>query len=128
MSRTITVTEANPHSHPVPAGVEEVTAIALLQHLRGPERARAVLLRLPPELRGDMSWQADWGDDEGRRQWHEQKMQSKVSRPRAQLKSLFRGSTMHLPEVAEEEPEAQVDEPDDASPHAEHQELFGTVL
>jgi MFS family permease len=84
----------------VPAGVEEVTAIALLQHLHGRGRAHAILLDLPPELEAQLSWSANWGKDEGRAKWHKYKMASKVSRPAAQLEVLFReqrGSTWRLP-------------------------------
>mmetsp|Transcript_58789 Transcript_58789/g.108542 ORF Transcript_58789/g.108542 Transcript_58789/m.108542 type:complete len:766 (-) Transcript_58789:42-2339(-) len=73
----------------VPAGVEEVTAIALLQHLHGPDQARALLVRLPEDVYSQMEWKASWGGDEGRRKWHEEKMASKVARPQAQLKQLF---------------------------------------
>ena len=48
-------------------GVEEVTAIALLQHLHGSDRARAVLLQLPDHLEAQMSWAANWGKDEARK-------------------------------------------------------------
>ncbi|CAK9107843.1 Hypothetical protein SCF082_LOCUS50190 [Durusdinium trenchii] len=47
--------------HAVPAGVEEVTAIALLQHLHGSDRARAILLQLPDHLQEQLSWAANWG-------------------------------------------------------------------
>jgi MFS family permease len=82
----------------VPAGVEEVTAIALLQHLLGRHRAVAVLLALPRHLAESITWQATWEHDERRKQWHEYKMKSKVARPHAQLQELFsldRGSTKH---------------------------------
>lgn len=39
----------------------QVTAIALLQHLHGSDRARAVLLQLPDHLTEQMSWSANWG-------------------------------------------------------------------
>lgn len=74
----------------IPAGVEEVTAIALLQHLLRDYHARAILILLPPELRGLVSWSTNWGGDERRRQWHDYKMASKVSRPAAQIRQLFR--------------------------------------
>ena len=74
----------------VPAGVEEVTAIALLQHLHGSDRARAVLLQLPDHLTEQMSWSANWGKDEARKKWHKYKMASKVARPAAQLQELFK--------------------------------------
>lgn len=74
----------------VPAGVEEVTAIALLQHLHGSDRSRAVLLQLPPHLEAQLSWAANWGKDEARKKWHKYKMASKVARPAAQLQELFK--------------------------------------
>lgn len=74
----------------IPAGVEEVTAIALLQHLHGSDRARAVLLQLPDHLEAQMSWSANWGKDEARKKWHKYKMASKVARPAAQLQELFK--------------------------------------
>ncbi|CAE8587639.1 unnamed protein product [Polarella glacialis] len=64
----------------VPAGVEEVTAIALLQHLHGSDRSRAVLVKLPPHLEAKMSWAASWGQDEKRKKWHKYKMASKAHR------------------------------------------------
>mmetsp|Transcript_30862 Transcript_30862/g.98464 ORF Transcript_30862/g.98464 Transcript_30862/m.98464 type:complete len:820 (-) Transcript_30862:90-2549(-) len=81
--------KARDNSNSVPAGVEEVTAIALLQHLHGEDRARAVLLQLPADLQAQMAWETSWGKDERRSQWHKYKMQSKVSRPAAQLEELF---------------------------------------
>lgn len=77
----------------VPAGVEEVTAIALLQHVLGKDRAVAVLVDLTPELLQHVSWKASWGMDERRRKWHETKMASKVSRPAAQIQQLFKHNT-----------------------------------
>ncbi|CAJ1429553.1 unnamed protein product, partial [Effrenium voratum] len=74
----------------VPAGVEEVTAIALLQHLHGSDRSRAVLLQLPQHLQEQTSWAANWGKDEARKKWHKYKMASKVARPAAQLQELFK--------------------------------------
>lgn len=73
----------------VPAGVEEVTAVALLQHLLGADNARALLLRLPAELEKQLCWKTSWAGDEARQKWHEYKMKSKVSRPAAQLNHLF---------------------------------------
>jgi hypothetical protein len=73
----------------IPAGVEEVTAIALLQHLLSGYHARAVLLQLPAEFDSEVSWKTSWGQDEARKKWHEYKMMSKVSRPAAQLQYLF---------------------------------------
>lgn len=73
----------------VPAGVEEVTAIALLQHLLGADDARAILLRLPAELEKQLCWKTSWAGDAAREKWHEYKMSSKISRPAAQLDQLF---------------------------------------
>lgn len=73
----------------VPAGVEEVTAIALLQHLLGESRARAVLILLPQEPDSRVSWKATWEGDQRRKEWHDYKMRSKVARPAAQAEQLF---------------------------------------
>jgi len=105
----------------IPAGVEEVTAIALLQNLRGPDRARAFLLKLPPKMEENMSWKADWGEDERRNKWHEEKMRSKVTRPKKQLREMFRQVT---PSVAER---LRVDLQDDDNAEDEP-EMFGTVI
>eukprot|EP00752_Nemacystus_decipiens_P005803 g5249.t1 len=76
----------------VPAGVEEVTAIATLQALLGVEHARAKLVRLP-----QVQWQTAW-EDEGRRKWHESKMSSKLERAEKQMLALGikRGLVAHL--------------------------------
>mmetsp|Transcript_78361 Transcript_78361/g.123414 ORF Transcript_78361/g.123414 Transcript_78361/m.123414 type:complete len:746 (+) Transcript_78361:58-2295(+) len=74
----------------IPAGVEEVTAIALLQHILGRKQARAVLLDLPPDIGKEVSWKTNWGQDLHRKNWHERKMASKVARPAAQIKQLFK--------------------------------------
>ncbi|CAM9149196.1 unnamed protein product [Scytosiphon promiscuus] len=76
----------------VPAGVEEVTAIAALQALLGQENARAKLVRLP-----QVRWQTAW-EDEGRRQWHESKMSSKLERADKQMAALGikKGTVVHL--------------------------------
>eukprot|EP00931_Biecheleriopsis_adriatica_P076822 TRINITY_DN50494_c0_g1_i1.p1 TRINITY_DN50494_c0_g1~~TRINITY_DN50494_c0_g1_i1.p1 ORF type:complete len:388 (+),score=70.96 TRINITY_DN50494_c0_g1_i1:68-1231(+) len=104
----------------VPAGVEEVSAIALLQNLRGPHRAQAFLLRLPQALVENMSWTADWGDDERRRKWHEEKMKSKVARPKRQLQELFRQTSS----VAE----ALLATPSDHDETEPEPEMYGTVM
>ena len=67
----------------------QVTAVAILQYLHGQHEARAVLLRLPPLLEAELSWETHWGKDERRAEWHKYKMQTKVTRPAAQLKKLF---------------------------------------
>mmetsp|Transcript_20724 Transcript_20724/g.44187 ORF Transcript_20724/g.44187 Transcript_20724/m.44187 type:complete len:835 (-) Transcript_20724:113-2617(-) len=73
----------------VPGGVEEVSAIALLQHLHGKDRARAVLVELRPDMARQLSWAASWGKDERRAKWHKYKMETKITRPVAQLQELF---------------------------------------
>ncbi|CAM9149087.1 unnamed protein product [Hapterophycus canaliculatus] len=83
----------------VPAGVEEVTAIAALQVLLGPDNARAKLVRLPQarSLACMVRWQTAW-EDEGRRQWHESKMSSKLERADKQMMALGikKGTVAHL--------------------------------
>ncbi len=68
-----------------PAGVEEVSAIALLQHLLGPTHAKAKLVPLLPD---DTSWDQDFNGIKERQAWHETKMKSKVERPAVHLKLL----------------------------------------
>jgi hypothetical protein len=65
----------------VEGGVEEVAAIALLQRLL-PGRACAKLVRLE-----GVEWRTTWTDP-ARREWHERKMLSKLTRPRQQLEAL----------------------------------------
>jgi len=61
-------------------GIEEVMAIATLQTLLGGhEKAKAKLIQLP-----DVEWSQEFEDEE-RRKWHEQKMNSKVERASRQL-------------------------------------------
>lgn len=61
-------------------GVEEVTSIAILQHLLGPSgRTVAKLARIP-----GLAWATEFKDDE-RRRWHAAKMASKLDRPAAQM-------------------------------------------
>lgn len=64
------------------AGVEEVAAIATLQHILTPQCAKAKLIPVP-----GIRWKQDW-QDEGRREWHERKMKSKISRPARHLELL----------------------------------------
>ena len=59
----------------VSAGVEEVSAIALLQSVLTENRAKAKLVQLP-----DIKWEVSFQDEE-RRKWHDAKMKSKVTRP-----------------------------------------------
>lgn len=75
-------------------GVEEVTAIATLQHL-APHRAGAKLIRGVPGL----AWSTDFEGDEERRAWHARKMESKAERPASQmarLTGLPPGRVVHL--------------------------------
>ncbi|KAL3800895.1 hypothetical protein ACHAW5_002046 [Stephanodiscus triporus] len=67
------------------AGVEEVATIAVIQRVLSHRRARAKLVMLRPDM---IDWDEDFDDDEGRREWHERKMRSKLSRARRQLELL----------------------------------------
>jgi len=111
----------------VPAGVEEVTAIALLQHLLGEAEARAVLIDLPKSLESKVTWKTNWDGDEKRRQWHEHKMKTKITRPAAQMKKLFglgrRGSGLSAPLLPMSKAKVSSDE---SSTH-EQQLQFGSV-
>ena len=62
-------------------GVEEVSAIALRQHV-DPTSSKAILLAVP-----GMSWETNFEDPE-RRVWHEKKMASKNERPRLHMAAL----------------------------------------
>ena len=71
------------------AGGEEVAAVALAQCLRRRHRADGgggVAAKLV-DLAGHVRWDARW-EDPSRRQWHETKMRSKVTRAAAQLAAL----------------------------------------
>ncbi|KAI2510399.1 hypothetical protein MHU86_3972 [Fragilaria crotonensis] len=68
-----------------PGGVEEVSAIALLQHLLGPTHAKAKLVPLLPD---DTLWDQDFNGNKERQAWHETKMKSKVERPAVHLQLL----------------------------------------
>jgi hypothetical protein len=50
---------------------QQVTAVALLQHVRPRGTALAKVVKLP------VAWRVDWDDPE-RQKWHRQKMESKV--------------------------------------------------
>mmetsp|Transcript_18813 Transcript_18813/g.24815 ORF Transcript_18813/g.24815 Transcript_18813/m.24815 type:complete len:321 (+) Transcript_18813:34-996(+) len=63
------------------AGVEEVTAISLLQSIR-PKSSNAKLIKMP-----QIEWETKWKDPE-RKRWHQKKMASKISRADAQLQHL----------------------------------------
>jgi len=69
-------------------GVEECVAIALLQKLFPDSEARLVKV-------DGVEWEEDFQDEE-RRKWHEEKMKSKVERPRHQLELLkLSGNVVH---------------------------------
>lgn len=70
------------------AGVEECAAIAILQKLFPSSVAKLVQL-------DDVAWNEIFEDEE-RRKWHEQKMKSKVERPKQQLEKLqLSGTVFH---------------------------------
>eukprot|EP00128_Syssomonas_multiformis_P004088 Colp12_sorted_trinity150504_noHs@22396 len=75
----------------MPAGVEEVSVIALHQKLF-PGKAKAKVIDI-----SGASWQARWMDEE-REKWHRAKMASKVSRPAAHLAALgnLSGTVEHI--------------------------------
>jgi hypothetical protein len=75
----------------VAAGVEEVSAIAVLQKILGSKRAKAKLVALP-----DIEWDQNFEDEE-RRKWHEAKMKSKKERPEKHLELLqLSGEVEHI--------------------------------
>ena len=70
------------------AGVEECVAIALLQKLYPKSEARLVKI-------DGIEWEETFQDEE-RQKWHDQKMKSKVERPKIQLELLgLSGSVVH---------------------------------
>mmetsp|Transcript_26302 Transcript_26302/g.41284 ORF Transcript_26302/g.41284 Transcript_26302/m.41284 type:complete len:332 (-) Transcript_26302:57-1052(-) len=71
------------------AGVEEVCTIATLQKILPANTAQAKLL-----LIDGVQWGQDFGDDEGRKEWHEKKMMSKVTRAKRQLELMGLGGTV----------------------------------
>ena len=67
----------------IEGGVEEVVTIATLQRILGPKKACAKLVHIPPHI---ISWETDnFDNDAGRKEWHEHKMDSKITRAQAQL-------------------------------------------
>ena len=75
----------------VEAGVEEVCTIATLQKILPSNTAQAKLLSTP-----GVQWGQDFGDDEGRKEWHERKMMSKVTRAKRQLELMaLKGTVLH---------------------------------
>ena len=70
------------------AGVEECVAIALLQKIYPKSEARLVKI-------DGIEWEETFQDEE-RQKWHDQKMKSKVERPKIQLELLgLSGSVVH---------------------------------
>lgn len=67
---------------PGPSGVEEVSAIALLQHILSARLAKAKLIRSD-----EIEWETNW-DDAERENWHNKKMASKLLRPQRHLELL----------------------------------------
>ncbi|KAJ3196000.1 hypothetical protein HK101_010416 [Irineochytrium annulatum] len=69
-------------------GVEEVSVIAMHQRLH-PTSSKAKLVSFLAKggAKADADWDTEW-KDEGRREWHERKMASKVSRPAKHLELL----------------------------------------
>ena len=64
--------------------MEEVSTIALLQHLLGPSHAKAKLVF----LKDSIQWDQNFENDPGRQEWHARKMKSKVERPAVHLQLL----------------------------------------
>ncbi|KAL7438522.1 hypothetical protein ACHAXH_008120 [Discostella pseudostelligera] len=77
------------------AGVEEVCTIATLQRILGPCNAQAKLISLPGEE--STSWETqNFEQDAKRKEWHEKKMASKISRAKRQLELLgLSGTVIH---------------------------------
>jgi len=76
---------------PGPGGVEEASAIALLQRILPRGAAVAKLVRVP-----GVKWEVDWEDDK-RREWHANKMKSKTERAARHLQTLgLEGTVLHV--------------------------------
>jgi hypothetical protein len=72
-------------------GVEEVCTIAMLQRILPSNSALAKLV-----LIAGVQWGQDFGDDKGRKDWHEMKLRSKVTRAKRQLELMgLSGSVLH---------------------------------
>lgn len=69
---------------PVPAGIEEVSTIYILQKLLPAGTSEAKLVPIP-----GIQWDTQFHGDEARRQWHESKMQSKLQRAAKHLELLL---------------------------------------
>jgi hypothetical protein len=75
------------------AGVEEVSAVAVLQRLV-PHKAGAAVVQVP-----GLDWVTHF-EDARRAEWHSRKMASKVTRPASHLAALgLSGSVTHLPSL-----------------------------
>jgi len=77
---------------PAVAGVEEVVVIAVLQKILGGDNAKAKLVQVDG---GGVEWDQTFGGDPARKQWHEEKMQSKISRAATQLELLGLKGVVH---------------------------------
>eukprot|EP00550_Attheya_septentrionalis_P002480 CAMPEP_0198284436 /NCGR_PEP_ID=MMETSP1449-20131203/3907_1 /TAXON_ID=420275 /ORGANISM="Attheya septentrionalis, Strain CCMP2084" /LENGTH=312 /DNA_ID=CAMNT_0043981499 /DNA_START=200 /DNA_END=1138 /DNA_ORIENTATION=+ len=73
-----------------PSGVEEASAVAVLQQMLSPSNAVAKLVQLP-----NIEWSTNFDSDPERKQWHEQKMKSKVERASHHLSLLGLSGTVH---------------------------------
>eukprot|EP01082_Thalassiosira_pseudonana_P013159 g12661.t1 g12661 contig6:2375981-2377059(+) len=76
------------------SGVEEVVTIATLQKILSPNTAQAKLMSIQsPDA---VVWGQNFGDDVGRREWHERKMMSKFTRAKRQLDLMgLSGTVLH---------------------------------
>jgi len=75
-------------------GVEEVSTIALMQHLLSPQKAIAKLIRFDGTA---MSWQTVFNSDPKRLEWHHKKMNTKLERAEIQLEKIgLQGVVHHL--------------------------------
>lgn len=71
------------------AGIEEVVAIAMLQKLFPKSEARLIQV-------SGIDWEESFENDEKRKKWHQEKMNSKITRAEHQLKLLgLSGTVIH---------------------------------
>ena len=79
------------HQFGIDGGVEEVTTVSLLQHINPEWKAYLV------DTSDLVAWNTDFTDPK-RAEWHKRKMNSKDSRPIAQMKALgiSNGKTIHV--------------------------------
>jgi hypothetical protein len=71
-------------------GIEEVVATCLLQKLLGADKAKSKLVQLPSKVEWNQTF-----DDPARQKWHEQKMNSKLSRANRQLELTGLSGVVH---------------------------------